>query len=317
MKPFYLNLQHDAAGDTASGGASTPATTPNADSASVFSEPSTTVEPSTPSAAPSAANQSPSQQTATPQTPTSVLAPGSGGEPQGSPTRTPVAPVSTPQATLTPEQLATLASTAAQQTVSRMQAPSQGQQQTQQFTEADFNKTFRVPTLDAARFQAITGYAPDKPEQVAALHAWGQDLVREALAMGNYQLEQARSAVEGRLNPLLEAQQAQADRAIDNEFFTSNPPLKQVEGLVRQATTALRNEGARFDTKEQLFTAVKARVEGWLGGLTPHLATISPQGVAQSTPASGRTMASIPTGTQQSSFQRPATTAGDAKTIFG
>lgn len=171
--------------------------------------------------------------------------------------------------------------------------------------------------MDAAKFQAITGYAPDKPEQVTALHNWGLDLIRSALAMGNFQLEQARSAVEGRINPLIEAQQTAANRAIDNEFYTSNPPLKQVEGLVQQATAALRNEGARFATKEQLFAAVKARVESWLGGLTPHLATLSPQGVAQSAPSTQRTMATIPTGTQQSSTQRPATTAGDAKTIFG
>jgi hypothetical protein len=215
--------------------------------------------------------------------------------------------------------MAMIASNAAQQTVSRMQAPSQGQAQ-QPTTQADFESTFRVPKLDAARFQAITGYAPDKPEQVAALHAWGQDLVREALAMGNFQLEQARSAVEGRLNPLLEAQQAQADRAIDQEFFTTNAPLKQVEGLVRQTISTLRNEGARFATKEQMFATVKGRVEQLLGGLTPHLATLSPQGVAQTTqPVAGSTrqMSASPTGTQQSSSQRPATTAGDAKTIFG
>jgi hypothetical protein len=200
-----------------------------------------------------------------------------------------------------------------------MQAPVQPQQPAP-FTQADFNTTFRVPTMDAAKFQAITGYAPDKPEQVQALAGWGLDLIRSALAMGNFQLEQARSAVEGRINPLLEAQQAQADRSIDSEFFTANAPLRQVEGLVRQTISTLRNEGARFTNKEQMFATVKARVEGLLGGLTPHLATLSPQGVAQTTQAavgSSRSMSASPTGTQQSSTQRPASTAGDAKTIFG
>jgi hypothetical protein len=222
---------------------------------------------------------------------------------------------------MTPQQMADIAAQSAARVVGQMNQP---QQQTQQFTQEDFNKTFNIPTVDNQVFQAITGYAPDKPEQVQALNNFAQGIIRAAVTMSNFQLEQARQQVVQQMAPVVNGHKEQVDAGLKNEFFTTNAHLKDFEPLVQEISKGFAREGRKFASKDELFKAVAGQAALLLGRAMPQTnvgnpTQNTPNGVQPSVNGSQRLMtpAGLATGGQTSASSRPATNGSDVKAIFG
>lgn len=227
-----------------------------------------------------------------------------------------------PAQQFTPQQIAELAAQTATRTVGALQ-PQQAQVEPQ-FTDADFNKAFNIPTVDANTFTAITGYAPDKPEQVKALNDFAMGVIRAAVTMSNFQLEQARQQVSQQMSPILQAQQSQQESALSQEFFTTNSHLKDFEPLIAEVAKGFARDGVKFNSKTELFKAVADQTTRLLGraGQSTNAgnpAQNTPNGVPPAANGSSHIMtpAALATGGQVSASHGSAARVGDAKSIFG
>ena len=216
---------------------------------------------------------------------------------------------------MSPEQMAELAAQTAAR-VAQAQLPPQ-QQQAPQYTQEDFNKAFNIPTVTPDVFQAITGYPPDKPEQVAALQNFATGIIRAAATISNYQLEQARQLVTSQIEPLTAANKAQLDSQLNNEFYSSNAHLKDFDPLVKEVVKSFKAEGRQFATKAELFKNVAERVHTLLGKAVPQINQTHSNGSQPAANGSQRQMTPTAVGGQVSAGFSSATKANDAQVVFG
>jgi hypothetical protein len=227
---------------------------------------------------------------------------------------TPPPPVAAP--TLTPEQISELVSRTTQNVVgtTRPSAPVEPA-----FTDADFNKTFNVPVTDASVFESIVGYKPDNPSQVQSLHNWGQNIVRQAVTMAMFQIEQTKREVQSQMEPVAQMHRRQTDDHLKGQFFTQYPHLGEFKELVQEIVSGAKRSGNSFDTPDQMFKFVADRAHVLLGkavqpgqpGTQPNSST--PQQPVTST----RTMTPTSVGGQVSASVGSATRMNDAQAIFG
>ena len=240
------------------------------------------------------------------------------------PVTPPPAPAVVPQQQqLTPERIADIAAQAAIR-VGQQQTPQVQPAPQPQMSQEEFNKTFNVVNLNANDFAAITGYVPDKPEQVAALNNFAQGIVKQALTMAQVHIASVTQSLEQRfgqqISPLTQQREAQVGEAVKNEFFTAHQDLKDLEPLVTEIANQAKTSGQKFASKEEAFKFVADRVRS----LVPRAPTAAsqPGATAPNQPQGQqpvqRRMATTSVGSQASSSGGSATgSKSDAKSIFG
>ena len=277
---------------------------------------------------PSSGAQTQTTQQATPtggqQQPTAPApAQGATQQQQGVPTSSPQ-PQHVAPASLTPQQIAEIAAQAA----ARVNPQTQQAAPRPQLTQEEYDRTFNVTKVDAKRFEAIIGYAPEKPEQVAAFNSYGQEIARQALTMANalfeHKLAELKSEFQGQINPMQTLHRQQFERQLESDFLTFAPDLKDYRSLyemVGKTTAADIKAGTmpQFDTKDALFKFVADKTRSLLPASVLQTTNgASPQGgTPQTQQTTQRRMTTASTGGQVSAGTSSATKQNDAQTIFG
>ena len=159
----------------------------------------------------------------------------------------------------TPEQIAQIAAQTALQTQQQQQAAVQQEQQPQltreQLNMFEFNE-------DMFR-QIFEG--EDKGQAIAAFNTMAQGIAKQAFTMAQYQtqqlMEERFGQLDQRLQPHLNFAQQQQEAAMAQQFFSQYPDLNGMDQVVNQVTAGLRQEGAQFQTNEQLFAEVARRTQ--------------------------------------------------------
>lgn len=251
----------------------------------------------------------------------------------------PAKPPVPPPAGLTPEQISELAA----QTALRVQSQQKLTPTTAAakpppapLSDAEFNQRFGVVTVDAKTYTDIFGFAPEKPEQVQALHNFGQGLVKQTMRMAQFlhqqELAKVRSELTGQVAPILQTHQATVEREMRNEFYTVNPDLKEFEALVDEIVDKLQTEakvkgplfqGTPAEQKAAAFNFVATRARTLLGRSAPS-GQAAPQQVTsqqqQQVQQPTRRMSTMSMGGQSSGAGVAAVnsrSSNDAKSIFG
>lgn len=234
----------------------------------------------------------------------------------------PVAPVvqTAPQAqVLTPQQIAELSSQAAIRTIQQNQPRPPAPQMTQE----QFNKAFNVFQVDAQGFQAITGYAPEKPEQVAALNAAFQAVNRQALTMAdaliNQRLEAMEAKITGQFAPVKTFHEAQFQKQLESDFFTEHADLKDFRPLIETVLKGEMANGRKFANQAELFKFAADKTRSLLPAnvLQTPTAPAANGTTPQTQLTTQRRMTTVSTGGQVSTPQTSAAKSSDAQTIFG
>lgn len=250
----------------------------------------------------------------------------------------PAKPASLQSQPLTPEQIAELTA----QTVLKVQAqqksapPVAPKPPVQPLSDAEFNQRFGVVTVDAKTYTDIFGFAPEKPEQVQALHNFGQNLVKQTMRMAQFmhqqELSKVRNELTGQVTPLLQSHQEARQRELRNEFYETNPDLKEYDALVQEIVNNLTNEakvkgplfqGTPAEQKTAAFNFVATHARTLLGRSAPS-GQAAPQQVtsqqSQHVQQPTRRMSTMSMGGQSSGAGVAAVnsrSSNDAKSIFG
>lgn len=244
----------------------------------------------------------------------------------------PAKPVVAP-AGLTPEQISELAA----QTVLRVQsqqkptaAPVAAKPAPQPLSDAEFNQRFGVVTVDAKTYTDIFGFAPEKPEQVQALHNFGQGLVKQTMRMAQFihqqELAKVRNELSGQVAPILQTHQATVEREMRSEFYSANPDLQEYDALVQEIVQNVQRSGQKFqgtvaEQKAAAFNFVAARARTLLGRSAPS-GQAAPQQVTsqQQVQQPQRRMSTMSMGGQSSGTGAATVnsrSSNDAKSVFG
>jgi len=223
-----------------------------------------------------------------------------------------------PQAGMTPEQIATLAAQTAAQFRQTQQQPAQENQQAQ-FSEEEFNTYFKVPKVDAARFTAIFGYEPPSAQNVQHLQNFGQDLVRQAVAITQHVLQQEKQNFQSQLAPVVQQHKQSQDTQLESELFSLHPALKDFKPLLNEISSAAQREGRTFTNKTELFNFLADRAKGLLGTAFPtqQVQQVNTNGSSPAVNATRRTMTPTMTGGIGSGKPGSASVQNTAKAIFG
>lgn len=180
---------------------------------------------------------------------------------QTPPSSTSSAPVSTAQTApaqpgspvgLSPEQF--------QELLARVpQAPAQPQQPQRQYTMEDFNRTFNVMQIDDGMLQPF-GFDEERlPVARKAFEGLRDGIVRQAMTMAEYYVQQRLQEVEKRYAPVERIATDYETERLKKEFFTAHPDLKGLDQLAIMVRDRFIQEGKTFPTKE---LALKAVAEG-------------------------------------------------------
>ena len=304
--PFYILRDGQSAGNDGAGGV---ASTAGSDAGNPFAGPQGV--PAEEPAAPVVTPQAPTAQAAQVQSPAATQTP-------------PVATQQMPQsAPLTAQQIAEISAQTTSRVLDQQRQQAQVTAPRPQMTQAEYNQRFNVHQVDAAGFQAITGYAPERPEQVAALNTALQGIARQSLTMANALMDERMAAMEAKLGgeiaPVRSHYQAQFEKQLRDDFFAFAPELKDYGALVETVAGNIKATGQKFNSKEELFKFAADKVRT----LLPASAFQSPQATPgqqpqqSQQPTTQRRMAPVSTGGQVSTTQSSAAKVGDAQTIFG
>lgn len=199
-----------------------------------------------------------------------------------------------------------------------------GQQprQQQQYTIEDFNKAFNVVQVTPELLSGF-GLRDATPEMAKAFEAITQAIVKQAVTMNAYQLEQVRQTMMGEFAPVIKfSAEAQAEQ-LKTEFFGVYPDLKGFDPLLIQVKDQLVSEGADFKgDKKAAFKAVAERTRAVIKSL-PGL-NGQQQGAGDSqhkeTRQNAARMSTVSAGGQGGAGSGGGSAAGSnntAKTIFG
>lgn len=201
--------------------------------------------------------------------------------------------------------------------IKAVQQPAANGQQAppQTVSEEDFNKMFNVVRLDPARAAQILGIGDPtgmNPEQVTHLNQFAHDVVRQAVTMAAFQMQQMQRQIEEQFRPALTRAQVEAEREAKSEFFEKNPALKDYEPLLVEIKERLVAQGFK-GTKEQWFSTLAGEANKVLAKV-PGLKVSNPG--QQQQPKTSR-MSTVSTGGQGGSgVPSKGTTSGPAA-LFG
>lgn len=255
---------------------------------------------------------------------------GEGAETTTTPTTgQPPVPAAPLQPTLTPEAIAEIVSKATGQTLEATIRQQQVQQQQPQFTEQDFIKQFQVfqPTPELLASIGL----PNTPETVEAFRGVSTAIVRQAVTMASFQMEQMKTQLMKQLQqdygPAREFVNQQTEEKLKTEFLAENQDLVGFEPLLLEIRDRLISQGTKFTTKAEAFKTVAEHARQIIKQM-PGLAAAGgqqQQQQKQSTPASsgsGSRMSAL-SGAGQGGVggAAPSTSGGKkkgtAETLFG
>ena len=239
-------------------------------------------------------------------------------------TVSPVAPTTPPPAQqLTPDQIADLGASAAARVLQAQRTNTPAAPEPR-LSQEEFDKTFNVFKVDAATFAAITGYAPEKPEQVTALNTAFQGVARQALTMANalvaQKMEAMKGEIMGQFAPVKASHEAQFQKQLESEFFAAAPDLADFRPLIETVIKSEMQSGRKFASKEELFKFAADKTRSLLPAtvLQQPAGAVAPNGTTPNQqPTTQRRMTPASTGGQVSQGQGSAAPRGDAQTIFG
>jgi hypothetical protein len=259
MKRIFLYNPAPGEGGGGGGGAATPpAATPSAAPAQgamdVFNTPS---EPQAP--APSS-----------PPTP-----PVQGGTPPSAPAATTPAAPTAPQNViqLSPEQLQDMVRAAG---ANVQQPPAAPQTPQQAPTQEEFDRMFHVVRPNQQQLEAVLGGGP---QAIEALTQLLHGAARQATVMAAYQMQEIENRLRTEINPVQSYYREQQEKALYDEFLTTNKHLKEFEPVIKQVVTSLKAQKVNFPNKEAAFKRVADDTVAFIRSL-PGLATWQPGGAA-------------------------------------
>ncbi len=222
---------------------------------------------------------------------------------------------------LTKEQLSEIVRTA---TTGVAQQVQQGAQPQQQYTQDDFNRIFNVVQVTPETLAKFG--LPATPEAAKAFSELKDAIVRQAVTMSHYLVQQAQEGMTKQFGQEYGVAKQFASEYYENklkdEFFETHPDLKGYDPLLIQVKDQLLREGQDFKgDKQAAFKAVAERTRAVIKSLPGLNGQQSQQTTTgnQSKPTSGKTrMSTVTTGGQGGAG---ATSSGSgantAKTLFG
>lgn len=159
---------------------------------------------------------------------------------------------------ITPDQLKQILSQFAPQ-----QQPQQAPQR--QFTQEDFNRAMNVVQITPDRLAQFG--LPSTPEAAQAFQSLVGDIVKQAVTMNAYQLENRMQQVHQQLTPVQQMVREQKEQQLKGEFLQKYPDMKGYEPLLETVQTQLQNEGYKptatnpNEAKKEVFDAVYGRAK--------------------------------------------------------
>lgn len=149
---------------------------------------------------------------------------------------------------LTPDQLSQIIRESYQAAQPAIQQ--QGTGQSQQVSEADFKKYFKIPEVDENMFVSMFGLKPENPQQLASFNQFAQNLMYAAARMAVYQNQATIEQVQQQYRPLaMTVRQQQAERE-EKTFFGSYKHLEPHKDAVLLVRKSMLADGVKFDTPE-------------------------------------------------------------------
>ena len=209
----------------------------------------------------------------------------------------PVAPVA-PQ--MTPETIATAVRAGMEPMVAAMRPPPQVQMP----TDADVMKQMNVFNAGPQDFEQMFGFAPERPEQLAALNNALQGVARQAVTIAQFLNKQAVDQVRSEMMPYVNAVRAEQATKYETEFYKGNEDLTPYKPLVMQVFKGALAEGRRFPSPND---AAK-----FVADTTRQLLKDSgiPLGVATGGRGAGTTGQTTPGSSQRSRTMTPTSMGG-------
>jgi hypothetical protein len=204
---------------------------------------------------------------------------------------------------------------------------------TKPLSDEEFDAHFGMPKVDANTYAAILGFAPEKPEQVAALAQTLRGMSTATLRMANHLMQQRLESLEQKLStqfaPALQATQAQLEQRVQDEFFRTYPGLKdQIPLLVeiREMAEAQAKLGKlSFKTPQEVINYVAEKAAKFLGRPVESFKTATTSGGGQVTTqnqsaGASRQMTTASTGGRTGGASSAASNAkprSTAESLFG
>lgn len=143
-------------------------------------------------------------------------------------------------------------------------------QQQQQYTQEDFDRAFNVVKVTP---EVLAKFGlPATPEAAVAFGELTQAIVRQAVTMASYQVENTKRQLLEQFSqeygPARQFAIEQQEQRLKEEFFTSHPDLKGYDPLLVQVKDQLLREGQDFKgDKQAVFKAVADRTRAIIKSL--------------------------------------------------
>lgn len=206
------------------------------------------------------------------------------------------------------------------------------EQPVQPMSDEAFDAHFGVPQVTAETFTAMFGFAPDKPEQVAALaqtlRGYNVATLRMAKQMFDTQVSSLREELTRTFSPALEATNAQVEAKVQDEFFKTYPGLRDQIPLLTEirelAEAQVKSGKLSFKTPADVINFVAEKASKLLGRPVESFKTSASSGGGQvTTPqqpaAASRQMTTATTGGRTGGAGSATTTKpkSTAESLFG
>lgn len=150
----------------------------------------------------------------------------------------------------------------------RQQQPvqSQPQPQTQPLSEEEVARLTNRFTLDEAGYDAIFA-TEDKQESIRALNQVLQGVVRQAVTMSHYLMQDTAGKIQQTVQPYMQFADSQRELMLRETFFSEHPDLRGSEVIINAVMTGMAQQGVKFSDNKQLFDAVAKATKDQLAAL--------------------------------------------------
>ena len=185
---------------------------------------------------------------------------GAAGQQSQQSTQTQSTSSASPGVGLTPEQLQSLVRGAVSEVTQR--------QETAEEQIARFKKAFNVYEFQPERLKTL-GYAEEQLPQVTPFYESLRDgLVKQALTMSQYHIQQVRDEILGQLQPVMQVVRQQEEQRLKQEFLETYKDLKGYEPLLEEIKDKMLGQNVQFKSKEELFNAIATHARGLIAKIT-------------------------------------------------
>lgn len=134
----------------------------------------------------------------------------------------------------------------------------------------DIHKSLNVYKMNDADYAAIFE-TESKADSIKALDNVLQKVARQAVTMAHTLAEERIAALTSQVQPYMQFADEQRMSVMEQNFYQTNPDLKGSEPLVEAVVNAFAQKKVKFNTPQEMFTAIATNVKAYkqqLGGQT-------------------------------------------------